>query len=250
MIKAIIIDDEKPSRETLRALLSRYCESVVISAEADGYNSAITAIKKEKPDVVFLDIQMPDGSGFKLLESIEEINFEVIFTTAFEQYAIKAIRYSALDYLLKPIVPDELIAAIHKLNKKKIEGQLHNPNIKLLLENVKKQNIENKKIVLSVAEGMHVIEVKNIIRLESDDYYTRFFFSNGKKLLVSKTLKEHEELLEDYNFIRPHKSHLLNAAYIKCFNKQEGGYIEMTDGTMIPVSRRKREYILDLISHM
>ncbi len=249
MIRSIIIEDEKRSRDTLRELLKRFCKNVEIIAEADGYKSGIEAIKKHKPDVIFLDIQMPDGSGFKLLEDIGEIDFEIIFTTAYDQFAIKAIKYSALDYLLKPIFPEELINAIKKIEKKRQINTI-NKNIKVLLDNINTPEEEPKKIVLSTSDKIHVIKTDEIIRCESDNYYTNFFFTNGKQLLISKTLKENDELLSAHNFIRPHKSHLINTKYIKSFNRNEGGFIVMTDDSKIPVSRRKREKITNIISNL
>lgn len=249
MIRSIIIDDEKTSRETLQGLLKRYCKNVEIVAEADGYHNGIDAIRKHKPDVIFLDIQMPDGSGFKLLEDIGEINFEVIFSTAYDQYAIKAIRYSALDYLLKPINPEDLINAVEKMEEKMQKGK-DNSNVKFLLETVKSPNLDTKKIVLTTAEGMHIVDIDKIIRCESLDYYTKFFFTDGKSIMVSRTLKENEELLSEFNFIRPHKSHLINLKYVKSFLRMDGGSIIMADGSYVPVSRRKREQILDIINHL
>lgn len=249
MIKAVIIDDEKKSRETLFFLLERYCPKVNVVGQADGYISGISAIKNTNPDVIFLDIQMPDGNGFKLLEDIGNINFDVIFTTAYDQYAIKAIKYSALDYLLKPIVPDDLKAAVEKVESKKTSVDART-NINFLLENIKNNNTDFKKIVLSTSEGMYVVEIKNIIRCESDDYYTTFFMEDGKKVVVSKTIKVIEELLEDYNFLRPHRSHLINIIHIKNYNKTDGGTVIMSDGSQIPVSRRKKEIILDIINNL
>lgn len=248
-IKAIIVEDEIRSRETLRGLLERYCKNVEILAEADGYRSGLKAIEDHPPDVVFLDIQMPDGSGFKLLENLDNIDFEIIFTTAYDQFAIKAIKYSALDYLLKPIVPEELIGAVRKIEQSRNKGGLK-PNVNALLENIGSNTAEPHKIVLSTAEKIHVVEVEKIIRCESDNYYTRFFFTNGEKLLISKTLKENEELLVVHNFIRPHKSHLINIKYIKSFKRNDGGFIIMSDGSEVPVSRRKKEKIIDIINHL
>lgn len=249
MIRSIIIEDEKRSRDTLRELLKRFCKNVEIIAEVDGYKSGIEAIKEHKPDVIFLDIQMPDGSGFKLLEDIGEIDFEIIFTTAYDQFAIKAIKYSALDYLLKPIVPEELINAIKKIEKNKQKNTI-NKNIEVLLDNINTPEEEPKKIVLSTYDKIHVIKTDEIIRCESDNYYTKFFFTNGKQLLISKTLKENDELLSAHNFIRPHKSHLINTKFIKNYNRNEGGFIVMTDDSKIPVSRRKREKITNIISNL
>jgi two-component system LytT family response regulator len=249
MIKAIIIEDEKMSRETLRRLLEKYCPTVEVLAEADGYRKGLEEIRKHPPDVIFLDIQMPDGSGFRLLEEIDEFDFEVIFTTAFDQFAIKAIKYSALDYLLKPIIPDDLVAAIERVEKKKIE-KIRRKNLEASPENYLAQDERSQKIILSTSEMIHVINVDDIIRCESDNYYTYFYFIDGRKLLVSKTLKENEELLSQHNFIRPHKSHLVNIKYIKSYIRQDGGYILMTDGMKIPVSRRKKDKIMEIIFNL
>lgn len=192
---------------------------------------------------------MLDGSGFKLLQKVGKINFEVIFVTAFDQYAIKAIKYSALDYLLKPIISRDLILAVEKVETKKTRS-LKDARIKVLLENIKSTEILPHKIILSTIEKIHVIEIGDIIRCESDNYYTKFFFTDGTTLLVSKTLKENEEMLRDHNFIRPHKSHLVNLFYVKSFIKHDGGYIVLTDGSKVPVSRRKREKVVEIINNL
>lgn len=237
------------SREALYRMLEKYCPTVEVVAEADGYRKGIEEIRKHHPDVIFLDIQMPDGSGFKVLDELGELDFEVIFTTAFDQFAIKAIKYSALDYLLKPIIPQELVEAIERVEKKKSES-IKRKNLQAGTDTLKAQEEQGHKIVLSTAEMIHVIRVDDIIRCESDNYYTYFHFIDGRKLLVSKTLKENEELLSPYNFIRPHKSHLINIKYIKSFIRQDGGYILMNDGTRIPVSRRKKDKIMEIIFNL
>ena len=249
MLRAVIVEDEKRSRETLTGLLKLYCKNLEIVGEAENVQEGLEVIQKKNPDVVFLDIQMPDGSGFKLLEKIENIQFDVIFTTAYDQFAIKAIRYSALDYLLKPIFPDDLVNAVNKAEKNK-QIQKSNDNIKVLLENINRPPAEAPKIILSTSEKINVVKVDEIIRCESDNYYTMFYFTNGNKLLVSKTLKEQEELLSEYNFIRPHKSHLINVKYIKGYLKTDGGRILMENGSKIPVSRRKKEYIMDILNNL
>lgn len=249
MLKAVIIEDEKHSRETLAGLLRLYCKDVEVIADADGVRSGINIIKKLNPDVIFLDIQMPDGSGFKLLESFDDINFDIIFTTAYDQFAIKAIKFSALDYLLKPIYPEDLIKAVNKATEKR-EKQNTKPSVEVLLEHIKTPKTETPKIVLSTSGEIHIIKIADIIRCESDDYYTFYYFKDRKRLLVSKTLKENEELLSDYDFIRPHKSHLINVHYIKSFIKDDGGSILLTDGSKVPVSRRKRENIVEILSNL
>ncbi len=247
MIKAVIVDDEKRSRETLIGMVERYCPSIQIIGQADGCNAGVLKIKELNPDIVFLDIQMPDGSGFKVLEDLDEYNFEVIFTTAHDQYAIKAIRFSALDYILKPINPDDLKYAIEKYEQKQNKGHI-NKNIQVLLDNLKSPNVQ-PKIILNTSEGIHIVKTDDIIRCESDDYYTRFYFINDSMILISKTLKQNEELLSEYNFIRTHKSHLVNIKHIKSYLKNDG-IILMSDDSKIPVSRRKKDKIIELLSQV
>jgi two-component system, LytTR family, response regulator len=249
MIKAIIIDDERTSRETIKGLLKKNCPDVQVVGEADGFVSGLNKINSLQPDVIFLDIQMPDGSGFKLLEEIDEINFEVIFTTAYDQFAIKAIRYSALDYLLKPINPDELTHAVGKLAMKLKKGK-DNTGVNFLLDTIKSPSAKIKRIVLSELDGLQIIEVDNIIRCEADGCYTKFFLIDKRVIIVSKILREYEEILSEFNFIRPHKSHLINLKYIKSLIKVDGPIIEMSDNSQIPVARRKKDQILDLLSHL
>lgn len=248
MIRALIVEDEKASRDALRAMLARYCGEVDVIGEAEGVRKGIQMIREKKPDVVFLDIQMPDGSGFRLLEETRDERFEVIFTTAFDQFGIRAIKYSALDYLLKPIDADELIQAVNKLKKQEFRLRA-SQHIDALLENLKHPE-EAQKIVLSTAERIYVVDVDEIIRCESDNYYTRFFFLNNKPLLISKTLKEHEALLAEHHFIRPHKSHLVNVKYIKQYSRSAGGVLILDDGSEIPVSRRKREMVVRVLSRL
>ena len=248
MIRAIIVEDEKLSRQTLRRMLEKYCPKVEVVSEAEGYRQGLEEIRKYKPDVVFLDIQMPDGSGFKLLEELGHLDFDVIFTTAFDQFAIKAIKFSALDYLLKPIIPDELVNSVKKVDERITAAMVSRQEAPA--ENGHPRGEGARKIVLSTSEMIHVINVDDIVRCESDNYYTNFHFLDGRKLMVSKTLKENEEALAQYNFIRPHKSHLVNVKYIKSFIRHEGGYIIMTDGSKVPVSRRKKDKIMDVLMHL
>jgi two-component system, LytTR family, response regulator len=249
MLRAVIIEDEPRSRQTLADMVRFFCKNVEIIGEAENVKEGIELIRKEKPDVVFLDIQMPDGSGFKLLEEIGSINFDIIFTTAYDQFAIQAIKFSALDYLLKPIVQEDLMKAVKKAEDSK-EKQSKQEHVDVLLGNLKKQSEEPPKIILSTAEKINVVTVDDILRCESDNYYTFFYFTNGNRLLISKTLKENEELLKDHHFIRPHKSHLVNTKYIKGFLKHDGGFIIMSDGTNVPVSRRKKEAMVEIINHL
>jgi len=244
-IRALIVDDEKNARFTLREMLLRFCPEIEVLAEADGVATAYDLATEIDFDVIFLDIQMMDGSGFDFLKQIKQIDFEVIFTTAYDQFALKAIKFSALDYLLKPLDAIELQAAVAKLTKKK-GAQSQQMNV--LLNNL--QDDEKQKLVLSTSEGMHILQIKNIVRCEADDYYTRFFLVDKRIIMVSKTLKDSEELLLGHSFVRSHKSHLVNMDYVKKYVKSAGGYLELRDGTQIPVSRRKKELILSLIQEI
>lgn len=249
MIRSVIVEDEQKAREALKSLLSRYCPEVMVCAEANGVESGRDAINEHNPDLVFLDIEMSDGSGFRLLEKFENNKFEVIFTTAFEQFAIKAIRYQALDYLLKPIVPEELIAAVDKVKILKAKKNSIK-TFESMLTSYGSMPPERKKISLATSDKIHIVDIEQIVRCESDNYYTHFYFTNGKHLLISKTLKEVEGLLEESDFIRPHKSHLINIHFIQNFVRDDGGYITLTDGSKIPVSRRKKEKVLEIIHNL
>lgn len=243
MVRTIIIDDEESARTTLKALLMRYVPDVQVVAEAYNVESGVNAIRQHTPDLIFLDIQMPDGSGFRLLELIPNIDFNVIFTTAYDQYALKAIKANALDYLLKPIVPEDLKNAVEK-HKNNVSSSSNSFILKNLLENIN----ESKKIALHTFEGIHVVQMADIIRCQSDDCYTNIFLNDGKQVMVSKTLKEIEESLSASMFIRTHKSHLVNVDYIKTVVRQDGGYVIMKDGSEIPISRRKKEAVMKIIN--
>ncbi|MBE6337554.1 MAG: response regulator transcription factor [Lentimicrobiaceae bacterium] len=248
MIRCVIVEDEEIARRVLKSLLAQYCQDVMVCAEADDVASGKNMIEMFRPDLVFLDIEMPGGSGFKLLSSVENIDFEVVFITAYEQFAIKAIRHDALDYILKPIDPKELVAAVEKVKeakyKKTLKKQYDN-----ILKNLDPEQLVVRKISLSTTDKIHLIDVDDIIRCESDNYYTKIFFKDGNSLLVSKTLKEIDQKLEEYDFVRTHKSHLVNIRYIKNFIKDEM-MVVMADDTKVPVSKRKKERILEVINNL
>lgn len=249
MLKAVIIDDESNARESI-ANLSRLTNSEIeIVGEADGVKSGLAVIQKIKPDLVFLDIQLEDGIGFEILEGLPEIDFHIIFITAFNEYAIKAFKFAAIDYLLKPINPKEFKAAIDQFvnlqEKEDIESKLT-----AYLSHIKESAAEHKKIILKTAESIHIVKVQDIIRCEADKGYTEFFLRDGHKILVSKGLKEYDELLGDFGFIRTHQSHLINLDYISRFEKTDGGYILMTDKSTVPVSSRKREYVFNIFENL
>lgn len=251
MITAVIIDDDINLRNSMRGLLSRYAPDVIIVGEADNVIEGVTEIISKKPLAVFLDIQLTKGTGFDILERISKIEGEVktniVFVTAYEKYAIKAFRFSALDFLLKPIDPDELKEVIRKL-KKQIAYTSNYSNIKLLLENLSRNTNTFERIALSTANGIHLFEIKNIIRCESKDNYTQFYFKNQKPILISKTLKEYEELLTVHGFERIHQSHLINLAYLKSYIKKDGGYVLMSDGSNLPIAQRKKDRLKELLN--
>jgi two-component system, LytTR family, response regulator len=241
-LRVIIVEDESRGRNALKALLAQI-KTIELIGEASNVDEAISLIKKTPPDLVLLDIEMPFKNGFDLLAELPERTFDVIFTTAYDSYAIKAIKFSAIDYLLKPIDSDELIYAINKTIEKRQKSE-HQPQLQInnLLENLKSINKQNYKLSLPTFEGAFFIPIEEIIRCESDANYTRFHLRNEEKsILVSKTLKEYDELLIDYGFCRVHHSHLINLKYIKKYIKGEGGVVVMVDGTEVEISRRKKE---------
>ena len=248
MIRCVIVEDEEMARNVLKSLLVQYCPDVMVCAEADDIVAGKNMIETFRPDLVFLDIEMPGGSGFKLLTSIENKDFEVVFITAYEQFAIKAIRHDALDYILKPIDPKELVAAVEKVKEAKYKKTLKK-QYDSLLKNLDPEQLVVRKISLSTADKIHLIDVDDIIRCESDNYYTIIFFKDGTSLMVSKTLKDMEQKLEEYDFVRTHKSHLVNMRCIMNFIKDEM-MVVMTDGTKVPVSKRKKEKILEVINNL
>ncbi|MCB9231946.1 MAG: response regulator transcription factor [Bacteroidia bacterium] len=245
-IRTLVIDDEDKSRKYLRQMLTEFCPEVEVVGEADSMLSGLEAIAEFNPQLVFLDIKMPHGTGFDLLERIEEYDFEVIFTTAHDNYAIKAIRFSALDYLLKPIDIDELQAAVAKV-KKKISSQssaLDN-QLKMFFANLKNQGRKNKQVALPTNEGIFFMPLEDILRCEADGSYTRIYRTNKEEILISKNLKEVEGLLDEMEFCRVHKSHLIGLAHVVRYVKGKGGEAIMSDGTRVEVSIRKREELLE-----
>jgi len=248
MIRAIIIDDERHCIDRLTSLIEEYCSQHVQLLEAcESVECGLDCIKKLHPDLVFLDVQIHDKTGFDLLRQIKKINFDVIFTTAYEKYAVQAFRFSAIDYLLKPIEPDDLLQAVEKV-KEKISKEEISAKIEVLFHNLKNLHGVSKRINVPTINGLVFLHVDEIIRCQSDINYTTIFLKNKQKLLVAKTLKEFEELLTEYNFFRVHNSHLINLAYIKSYNKGKGGFVSMIDNSEIEVSTRRKEEFLKKIS--
>ena len=242
MIKALIIDDEPSAVNTLRLMLERYIPEIKELRSTNDPNEGIHLLKTFRPDLLFLDIQMPLMNGFEVLKHFPQIHFKIIFTTAHDQYAIQAIRFSALDYLLKPIDADELREAFDRFLGKEIvrlgEQALYNN----LLHNINARDQKEFKLALATTEGTYFYHPEEIIRLEGESNYTKFFFTNKKTLLASKTLKDFEEILVGHGFIRIHKSHLINKKHVINLT---GEQLTMMDASKVEISRRRKEEVME-----
>ncbi len=255
MLTAVIIEDETRFLSAFKAVLNSACPEIKLLGDAGSIVSARKLINEIKPDIIFLDIRLSDGSAFDLLkllasdrEKDSSHNLRIIFTTGSNQFAIQAFRFSAIDYLLKPIVKDELIEAVNKATELiKIAGAQN--QYKVLLDNVSKTD-SDKKICLSTSNEMRICEVSTIIRCESEHNYTTFYFTNEKPLMISKTIKEYEDLLSAHGFERVHQSHLINLKHVKSFLKKEGGFLLLNNGTEIPIARRKKDQVLEKIKNL
>ena len=242
MIKAIIVDDEPNCCETINMLLEEYCPGIEVTGIYNNGSDALSSILQQQPELVFLDVEMPKMNGFEMLERLPQVDFDIIFTTSYDQYALKAIRFSAIDYLLKPIDREELQKAVQKViqrSKRTIAQQ-----VEILMQKLHQPAKSIGKIALPTMEGLQMIPVDSIISCESDSNYTILLLRNKKKIIVSCTLKEIEEVLEDHSFARVHRSYLVNLNEVEKYVKGEGGYLIMSDGSMIDVSRNKKELLL------
>ncbi|ASU36630.1 LytR/AlgR family response regulator transcription factor [Mucilaginibacter xinganensis] len=246
-MKALIVDDEASNRENLLHLLQTYAPDIVVCAAAGNVDESIKAITTHSPQLVFLDIQLHQQSGFDLLKQLSEINFEIIFVTAYDQYGIQAVKFAALDYLLKPIDIDELRWAIEKA-RKAIHQKQKNERLGYLLEYLKDDNKSKPRIALPLFSETRYVNINDIIRCEADNSYTRFLLNSGEQILVSKTLKEYAALLLNYGFLRSHQSHLVNTAFIKSWLREDGGSLLLTDGVKVPVSKLNREKVKELLA--
>jgi len=250
MLKALIVEDEKNSQQLLKTFLHEYCEGVEVVAIAGSVKEALSAIQSHNPDLVFQDIELPDGDGFQVLEKTPKITFDIIFTTAYDQYALKAFKFSATDYLLKPIDIEELQAAVARVVEKRSaqpEKVEQKEKMDVLVQQVRNPQVHLRRIVLPTSSGFTVVNPDNIIRCESDRNYTYVFLDDKRKILVSRTIKDYEEMLEEYNFFRIHQSHLINLNFLKNYIRGRGGAVELTDGTIIDVSaRRKADFMRKL----
>jgi len=242
MMRAILIDDEISNLENLQTLLEKHCSQVTIMAAVQNINDAVDAIEKYSPDLVFLDIQMGEQTGFDVLKLLPTRNFEVIFVTAYDQYGIQAVKFAALDYLLKPIDIEELINAVNKAEHK-LAAQKQNIQLDFLLQQLKKPETNISKIALQMQSEIRYVSLSEIIRCEADNTYTRFFLSSNEKILVSKSLKEYADLLRPNGFLRTHQSHLVNPKYVKSWLKEDGGILLLTSGEKIPVSKPNKDSV-------
>lgn len=241
MIKAVIIDDIQEAVDVLTEDLKHFCKNIQVVGSANGVVEGAKVIRETKPNLVFLDIQMPDGTGFDLLEILGDVDFKLIFTTASDEYAVKAFKFSAIDYLLKPIDPDDLVQAVEKME------QQNGLNTRL---NVLKENLNApKKMALNTVDKIHIVELDDVVRLESEINYTKFYFKDQSKLMVTKTLKEFDKMLGGKQFVRVHQSHLINVDFIKEYSKQSMSVV-LKDGSEIPVSTRKKATLMDIISNL
>jgi len=245
MIRTVLIDDESNSLEMMEWLLKTYCPQVQIEAMCNAASKGIEAINKYKPDVVFLDIEMPHMNGFDMLEEFEKLTFDVVFCTAYDQFAIKAFKYSALNYLLKPVDPEDLKETIRRIEERK--GSPSREQLELLLENIR-QSVKPtaQRIALTTGDGMIFVPTAEILYCEAESNYTNVVLLGGKKILVSKVLKEIDEALAGQDFFRIHNSYLVNLNHITKFVRGDGGYVVMQDGSSVGISRSRRQEFMEL----
>lgn len=241
--RTIIVDDEENAVSFIRSIAGEYCPNLEIVGKAYNMRDGIEIIRALNPDLVFLDVEMPDGTGFDLLANFPDKEFDVVFITAFNHYAIKAIKFSAVDYILKPVNINEFIAAVKRVIRKRTSiSPRSNENLRILMENLK--TAIPSRLAIPTADGMEYLNPKEILRIEADRSYSWFFLTGNRRILVSKNLKEFQDILSDRYFFRSHNSHLINLKYVKRFIRRDGGYIEMQDGIHIPVSRNRKEVFL------
>jgi len=249
MLSAIIVEDEKHNRETLKNLLTEFCPEVQVNGMAASVDEALPLIRSVRPDLVFLDIELQTGTGFDLLAQLQDLDFEVVFTTAFEQYAIKAIKFSSLDYLLKPIDLEELQAAVAKALKRK-SGAEQKTRLDILLSHLKPSAQAERRICLSTADGLEFITTSDILYCEANGSYTLFLLKNDRKIMVSKNLKEYESLFDETHFMRVHNRYLINLREVRRFVKTEGGYILMNNEAQIAISPKNRAAFLEKMAQI
>jgi len=243
MIRAIVLDDEYLAREVIIDLLSSCCKDIEVVGQCGDILTGLKLIKELKPDLLILDIQLVDGTSFDLLKKLDHYNYKIIFVTAYEEYAIQAFRFSAIDYILKPIDPDNLLEAIRRVKQALAKESLE-LKLNTLFQNLENIHSDRRKIILRTSSNMHLLCLSEIIRCQSEKNYTHFFTDKGEMIVVSKTLKEYEELLQGFDFVRIHQSHLVNLSHIRRYEKSNGGEVVMSDDSRLPVSFRKKEELM------
>lgn len=249
MISAIIVDDETNGRENLKHLIYKFCPQINIVGLASSAEQAVELVTSKNPELVFLDIEMPFKNGFDFLEMLPQIHFDVIFTTAFDHYAVRAIKFSALDYLLKPIDIEELKLSVQKLIQKRNTNESSEKKFQLLLSNLKVRNTL-QKIAVPTLDGLVFINISEIIRCEADNNYTRIYCTDTEPTLVSKTLKDYEDMLAGMNFFRIHHANLINLHHVKKYIRGEGGFVVLSDNITVEVSRRRKNEFLKQLSQI
>ncbi len=245
-IKTIIVEDEINARKALENMLLFYCPEVEVAGYAATIEEGVELINRVSPDLLLLDIQIKDGTSFDILKKIKKKNLKIIFITAHDQYALKAIKLSAMDYLLKPVSPSELKKAVDKVIKALDDEEHLKLQIETTIENFGHVN-QNKKIILNTNQSVFVVEIKHLIRCESNENYTNIYVEGGKQILISKTLKDFEEMLTPYGFFRVHQSHLINLQFVESFEKKGSGKVRLSTGDKVPVSSRRKEDFLKVL---
>ncbi len=248
MLRTIIIDDEAHIRKSLAQMLRDECDNVKLMDTAHSVKSGLEAINKHHPDLILLDIKMDDGTGFDLLKKLEPVNFKIIFITAYDQYALQAFKFSAIDYLLKPLDADDLVEAVNRTEK--LIQKDFSTQLKVLDENLKTAENKDKKILLKTSDAVHLIRVRDISYCESDLSYTKFYLLDGQKIIISRTLREFEDMLKGFGFFRVHKSFLVNLFTITKFDKTDGGFLVMENNDRIPVASRKKDELMELFGKL
>ncbi len=244
--KVVILDDEASARIILRGFIEKFFPGYKIIGEADTVEKGTDLLQNTKPDLVFLDIQLNSGTGFNILETIGKHDFQVVFVTAYDNFAVEAFRFAAMDYLLKPLKINDLRNTLQRFEQRKLSSENSTIKTATFSENIKLNDLKHGKMALPSVEGFEVVNLQDIIRLESDRNYTRIYLSDNSEFVVSRTLKEFEDMLVNFNFIRIHHSHIIHLRYIKKYIRGQGGEVMMTDNSVVPVSRAKKEEFLAL----
>jgi len=247
MIKAVIVDDEPFHREIIQMLLEDYFPDVCTVAQAEGVDDAVAILELHQPELVFLDIEIKGGTGFHVLQKLKKRDFKLIFITAFNEFAIQAIKFSAIDYILKPINEFEFKAGVERAIQEIQKQQVIAP-IEYLVSNY--QDKTDKKLVLRTSQELHVVNVTDVVRCEADNAYTTFYLESGEKIVVSKGLSEYAELLGRFGFIRPHQSHLVNINFVRKIDKANGGLLVLKDKSTIPISTRQKQQLIEALNKL